>query len=79
MPKMHGAEEAPQVLLFDEPALAVAQQWMHKVLSQAAKEPPSEVFKFFRRETTVSQGFLGWLLLDSSFICLKSDSPTSSF
>jgi len=39
--------------LFDEPALAAAQQWMQNVLTLAAKGPPHELFKLFRRDTTV--------------------------
>ena len=50
---MQIAEDAPEVVLFDEPALAAAQQWMHDLLAQAAKAPPNEVFKLFKRATTV--------------------------
>lgn len=50
---MQVAEDAPEVVLFDEPALAAAQQWMHDLLAQAAKAPPNEVFKLFKRDMTV--------------------------
>lgn len=53
--EMQVAEDAPEVVLFDEPALAAAQQWMHELLAKAAKAPPNDVFKLFKREMTVSQ------------------------
>ncbi|CAL8466679.1 g6215 [Coccomyxa elongata] len=51
---MQVAEDAPEVVLFDEPALAAAQQWMHDLLAKAAKAPPNDVFKLFKREMTQS-------------------------
>jgi hypothetical protein len=52
---MDGLESTadPRDIYFDEPSLAAAQQWLLLVLAQASKEHPADLFKLFKRDTTV--------------------------
>ena len=45
--------QAEEVVRFDVAARVAAQQWMREFQAHCNKEPPNELFKLFKRDTTV--------------------------
>lgn len=82
---MRAMTEARDVY-FDEPALAAAQQWLHLVLAQASKQHPTDLFKLFKRDSTVCAAcHLSWkaslrhrVLTGSSVVDDELPSPSAA-
>ena len=73
-------DDAVEDVRFDGAARAAAQGWMRDFQAHCSKEPPNELFKLFKRDTTVRSVLCPTTLAPSnacSACCVHAELPST--